>query len=32
MTREAETPGLADSLRVPLFPDLMPATGGKHAT
>lgn len=31
MTREAETPGLADELRVPLFPDLFVATGGKHA-
>jgi pyruvate ferredoxin oxidoreductase gamma subunit len=31
MTREAETPGLADQLRVPLFPDLFEATGGKHA-
>jgi len=31
MTRETETPGLADELRVPLFPDLYPATGGKHA-
>jgi len=31
MTREAETPGLANSLRVPLFPDLIAATGGKHA-
>ena len=31
MTREAETPGLADSLRVPLFPDLMKAAGDKHA-
>lgn len=31
MTREAETPGLADSLRVPLFPDLAKAPGGKHA-
>ena len=32
MTREAEIPGLADRLRVPLFPDLMQATGVKHAT
>jgi pyruvate ferredoxin oxidoreductase gamma subunit len=32
MTREAETPGLADRLRVPLFPDLFAASGGKHAT
>lgn len=31
MTREAETPGMADRLRVPLFPDLISATGGKHA-
>jgi pyruvate ferredoxin oxidoreductase gamma subunit len=31
MTREAETPGLADSLRVPLFPDLTKAAGDKHA-
>ena len=31
ITREAETPGLADSLRVPLFPDLMKAAGEKHA-
>ena len=31
MTREAETPGMADRLRVPLFPDLFAATGGKHA-
>jgi len=31
MTREAETAGLADELRVPLFPDMFPATGGKHA-
>jgi len=31
ITREAETPGLADSLRVPLFPDLMKAAGDKHA-
>jgi pyruvate ferredoxin oxidoreductase gamma subunit len=31
MTREAETPGLADSLRVPLFPDLMKAAGDEHA-
>ena len=28
MTREAEVPGLADKLRVPLFPDLMQASGG----
>ena len=32
MTREAETPGMANRLRVPLFPDLIAATGGKHAT
>jgi pyruvate ferredoxin oxidoreductase gamma subunit len=32
MTRETETPGMADSLRVPLFPDLFSAGGGKHAT
>jgi len=32
MTREEETPGLADRLRVPLFPDLIAATGGKHVT
>jgi pyruvate ferredoxin oxidoreductase gamma subunit len=32
MTREAETPGLADRLRVPLFPELGTAIGGKHAT
>lgn len=32
MTREAETAGLADSLRVPLFTDLSAATGGKNAT
>jgi len=31
MTREAETPGLADNLRVALFPDLMKAAGDKHA-
>ena len=31
MTREPETAGLADELRVPLFPDLFPAIGGKHA-
>jgi len=31
MTREAEIPGMADRLRVPLFPDLFAATGGKHA-
>ena len=30
MTREAETPGLADRLRVRLFPDLFEQTGGKH--
>jgi pyruvate ferredoxin oxidoreductase gamma subunit len=35
MTREAELPGMADRLRVPLYPDLMQATqatGDKHAT
>ncbi len=32
MTREAETPGMANRLRVPLFPDLFAATGDKHAT
>ena len=31
MTREAETPGRADELRVALFPDLAAAVGGKHA-
>jgi pyruvate ferredoxin oxidoreductase gamma subunit len=31
MTRETETPGLADELRVSLFPDLFATTGGKHA-
>lgn len=30
MTREAETPGLADKLRVPLFPDLFAPTGENH--
>jgi pyruvate ferredoxin oxidoreductase gamma subunit len=30
MTREAETPGLADKLRVPLFPDLLATTGEEH--
>ncbi len=30
MTREAESPGLADRLRVPQFPDLFEKTGGKH--
>ncbi len=31
MTREAETPGLAERLRVPLYPDLEAAArGGKH--
>ncbi len=30
MTREAETPGLADRLRVPLFPDLFDEAGGRH--
>lgn len=31
MTREAELPGKADELRVPLFPDLAAAAGDKHA-
>jgi pyruvate ferredoxin oxidoreductase gamma subunit len=31
MTREAEMPGMADRLRVPLFPDLFAPTGGRHA-
>jgi pyruvate ferredoxin oxidoreductase gamma subunit len=31
MTREAELPGKADELRVPLFPALAAAAGGKHA-
>jgi pyruvate ferredoxin oxidoreductase gamma subunit len=31
MTREAEEPGKADRLRVPLFPELAAAAGGKHA-
>jgi len=31
MTREPETAGLADELRVPLFPDLFAATGGNNA-
>jgi len=31
MTREAEMPGMADRLRVPLFPELFAATGEKHA-
>jgi len=30
MTREAETPDLADRLRIPLFPDLLEETRGKH--
>ena len=30
MTREAETPGLADKLRVPLFPDLFAPVGEEH--
>jgi len=30
MTREAETSGMADDLRVPLFPDLFAASGGEH--
>ena len=31
MTREAELPGKADELRVPLFTELTAAAGGKHA-
>ena len=31
MTREAETPGKADELRVPLFADLSAMAGGHHA-
>jgi pyruvate ferredoxin oxidoreductase gamma subunit len=31
MTREEEVPGMADELRVPLFPDLAEAAGDKHA-
>jgi len=31
MTREAEVPGRADQLRVPLFADLGTAAGGRHA-
>jgi pyruvate ferredoxin oxidoreductase gamma subunit len=31
MTREAEAPGKADELRVPLFGDLSAMAGGKHA-
>jgi pyruvate ferredoxin oxidoreductase gamma subunit len=31
MTREAETAGLANELRVPLFPDLFAATGDNNA-
>ena len=31
MTREPETAGLADELRVPLFTDLLAATGGNNA-
>ncbi len=31
MTREAEVPGMADELRVPLFPDLAAAAGDRHA-
>lgn len=31
MTREAELPGKADELRVPLFPDLAATAGEKHA-
>ena len=30
MTRESEAPGLADKLRVPLFPDLFATTGEEH--
>ncbi len=30
ITREAETPGLAERLRVPLFPDLFKQRGGEH--
>ena len=32
MTRQAETSGLANSLRVPLFQDLATASGGKNVT
>jgi len=32
MTREPETRGMANRLRVPLFPDLFEAAGGKNAT
>jgi pyruvate ferredoxin oxidoreductase gamma subunit len=31
MTRQRETPGLADRLRVPLFPDLFDSRGEEHA-
>jgi pyruvate ferredoxin oxidoreductase gamma subunit len=31
MTREAELPGMADELRIPLFPDLAVTAGGRHA-
>ncbi len=31
MTREEEVPGRADALRVPLFPELAAAAGGKNA-
>ncbi|MEJ2127890.1 MAG: 2-oxoacid:acceptor oxidoreductase family protein [Woeseiaceae bacterium] len=31
MAREAELPGMADELRVPLFPDLAATAGGRHA-
>ncbi len=31
MTREAEQPGMADVMRVPLFPELAAAVGGKNA-
>ena len=31
MTREAELPGMADELRIPLFPDLAAKAGDQHA-
>ena len=31
MTRQQETPGMADRLRVPLFPDLFDSRGEEHA-
>lgn len=31
MTREAELPGMADELRIPLFPDLAATAGDQHA-